>query len=59
MTIKKFTEKYGAITTDRLKEDYLRNIVTKKNGRMIERNDVKNDELWDTERIKYVEDKFN
>ena len=39
--------------------DYLRNLVTKKNGRMIERNDVKNDELWDTERIKYVEDKFN
>ena len=39
--------------------DYLRNLLTKKNGKMIERNDVKNDELWDTERIKYVEDKFN
>ena len=39
--------------------DYLRNLLTKKNGKMIERNDVKNDELWDTERIKYMEDKFN
>lgn len=39
--------------------DYLRNLVTKKNGKMLERNDVINDELWDTNRIKYVEDKFN
>ena len=38
--------------------DYLRNLVTKKNGRMIERNDIENDELWDTKRIKYVEEKF-
>ena len=38
--------------------DYLRNIITKKNGKVIERNDIKNDELWDTERVKYVEEKF-
>ena len=32
--------------------------MSKKNGKMIERNDIKNDELWDTSRIKYVEDKL-
>lgn len=35
--------------------DYLRNLMSKKNGRMIERNDICNDELWDTSRIKYIE----
>ena len=35
--------------------DYLRNLMSKKNGKMIERNDIKNDELWDTQRIKYIE----
>lgn len=39
--------------------DYLRNLMSKKNGKMIERNDIKNDELWDTSRIKYIENKFN
>ena len=38
--------------------DYLRNLLTKKNGKMIERNDIENDELWDTKRIKYVEEKL-
>ena len=38
--------------------DYLRNLLTKKNGKMIERNDIENDELWDTSRIKYMEEKF-
>ena len=38
--------------------DYLRNLLTKKNCKMIERNDIENDELWDTKRIKYVEEKF-
>ena len=38
--------------------DYLRNIITKKNGKMIERNDIHNNELWDTKRVKYVEEKF-
>ena len=38
--------------------DYLRNLFTKKNGKMIERNDIENDELWDTKQIKYVEEKF-
>ena len=32
--------------------------VSKKNGKMLERNDIQNDELWDTSRIKYVEDKL-
>ena len=39
--------------------DYLRNLMSKKNGKMLERNDIQNDELWDTSRIKYVEDKSN
>lgn len=26
--------------------------------KMIERNDIENDELWDTKRIKYVEEKL-
>ena len=34
--------------------DYLRDIVTKKNGRILERNDVINDSLWDTSKIKYL-----
>ena len=38
--------------------DYLRNLLTKKNGKMIERNDIEYDELCDTKRIKYVEEKF-
>ena len=38
--------------------DYLRNLVTKKNGKVLERNDIHNDELWDTKRVKYVEEKF-
>lgn len=35
--------------------DYLRNLMSNKNGRMIERNDIENEELWDTSRIKYNE----
>ena len=38
--------------------DYLRNLLTKKNGKVIERNDIENEELWDTKRIKYVEEKL-
>ena len=34
--------------------DYLRDIVTNKGGEVLERNDVINDSLWDTSRIKYV-----
>lgn len=34
--------------------DYLRDIVTKKNGKVLERNDVINDELYDTSKIKYI-----
>ena len=34
--------------------DYLRDIVTNKGGEVLERNDVINDRLWDTSRIKYL-----
>ena len=34
--------------------DYLRDIVTNKGGEVLERNDVKNDRLWDTSKIKYL-----
>lgn len=39
--------------------DYLRDIVTKKDGKILERNDIYNKELWNTSDIKYMEDKFN
>ena len=34
--------------------DYLRDIVTNKGGEVLERNDVINDSLWDTTKIKYL-----
>lgn len=34
--------------------DYMRDLMTKKSGKMLERNDVTNPELWDTKRIKYI-----
>ena len=34
--------------------DYLRNLVTTKGGEVLERNDVINDSLWDTSKIKYL-----
>lgn len=34
--------------------DYMRDLLTKKSGKMIERNDVTNPELWDTRKIKYL-----
>lgn len=34
--------------------DYLRDIVTAKGGTVLERNDVVNDRLWDTSKIKYL-----
>ena len=34
--------------------DSLRDIVTNKGGAVLERNDVINDRLWDTSRIKYL-----
>ena len=33
---------------------YLRDIVTNKGGEVLERNDVINDSLWDTKKIKYL-----
>ena len=51
-------EDYQKVCEDIHCFDYLRNIITKKNGKMIERNDIYNDELWDTKRVKYVEEKF-
>ena len=37
--------------------DYLRDIVTNKGGEVLERNDVINDSLWDTTKIKYLAQK--
>ena len=34
--------------------DYLRDIITNKGGEVLERNDVINDSLWDTSKIKYL-----
>lgn len=34
--------------------DYLRDIVTNKGGEVLERNDIVNDRLWDTTKIKYL-----
>lgn len=34
--------------------DYLRDIVTTKGGEVLERNDVINDRLWNTSKIKYL-----
>ena len=34
--------------------DYLRDIVTNKGGEVLERNDVVNNSLWDTSKIKYL-----
>ena len=34
--------------------DYLRDIVTNKGAEVLERNDVVNDRLWDTSKIKYL-----
>ena len=34
--------------------DYLRDIVVNKCGNILERNDVVNDRLWDTTKIKYL-----
>ena len=35
--------------------DYLRDLVTNKGGEVLERNDIINDSLWDTTKIKYLE----
>ena len=34
--------------------DYLRDLVTNKGGEVLERNDIINDSLWDTTKIKYL-----
>ena len=34
--------------------DYMRDLLTNKSGKMLERNDVTNPELWDTRKIKYI-----
>lgn len=34
--------------------DYLRDIVTNKSGKMLERNDITNPTIWDTSKIKYI-----
>lgn len=34
--------------------DYMRDLLTNKSCKMLDRNDITNPELWDTERIKYI-----
>lgn len=46
---------YKKISKDIHCFDYLRDIVTNKGGEVLERNDVINDGLWDTTKIKYLE----
>ena len=45
---------YKKISKDIHCFDYLRDIVTNKGGEVLERNDVVNDHLWDTTKIKYL-----
>lgn len=37
--------------------DYIRDLITKKNGRMIHRSDVTNEELYDQTRVTYIQEK--
>lgn len=37
--------------------DYVRNLITKKNGIMMHRNDVTNEELYDQDRVIYIQEK--
>ena len=45
---------YKKISKDIHCFDYLRDIVTKKGGEVLERNDVINDSIWDVNKIKYL-----
>ena len=45
---------YKKISEDIHCFDYLRDIVTNKGGEVLERNDVINESLWDTSKIKYL-----
>ena len=47
-------EDYKKIDKDIHCFDYLRDIVTNKGGEVLERNDVINDSLWDTSKIRYL-----
>ena len=37
--------------------DYVKDLITKKNGRIIHRNDVTNDRLYDQTRVVYLQEK--
>ena len=45
---------YKKISKDIHCFDYLRDIVTNKDGEVLERNDVINENLWNTSKIKYL-----
>ena len=47
-------EDYQKISKDIHCFDYLRDIVTNKDGEVLERNDVINENLWNTSKIKYL-----
>ena len=45
---------YKKISKDIHCFDYLRDIVTNKGGEVLERNDIINESLWDTSKIRYL-----
>ena len=45
---------YKKISKDIHCFDYLRDIVTNKGGEVLERNDIINESLWDTSKIRYI-----
>ena len=47
-------EDYKKIDKDIHCFDYLRDLVTNKGGEVLERNDVINESLWDTSKIRYL-----
>lgn len=52
----KFTD-YKRICENIHPFDYVRDLITKKNGRMLHRNDVTNEELYDQNRVIYIQEK--
>lgn len=52
----KFTD-YKCICDNIHPFDYVKDLITKKNGYILHRNDVTNDELYDQARVTYIQEK--
>ena len=52
----KFTD-YQRICDNIHPFDYVKDLITKKNGYILHRNDVTNDELYDQARVTYIQEK--